>query len=152
MPGFFRNLSIRNKLVVAMLMASLVTLALVTTVAIVWDNQNLEKAALEQASAISRSLTQNFLKMHLLDTPEAAADTVSVLRSFPEINQVYLFNLNGEIIFQYHKQDEPVSRVPDIKTIGNLNVGSNYLHVLQPIVYSKQEYGKAYLKLEKVFI
>ncbi len=152
MTGYLRELSIRSKLIVAMFMASFTTLVLVTVVVLIWDNKNLENAATENASAITQSLTQNFLKMQFLDSSDAVSDVVTTLRSFQEINQVFLFNNAGEPVFQYHKQNTVRSEIPDINSKEILNVGPEYIHIVQPILFGGQEYGKAYLKLSKGFI
>lgn len=135
-------------------MASMLTLTMATSVLLIWDNENLENVAVENSYAITKALTPNFVKMLLLDSPDAALEAIEMLRSFQTVKKVYFFDLDNKPIFQYHQSEDAnhVDDTPDITTVKAIEVANDFIHILQPIDYSGKYFGKVYLVLSKDFI
>lgn len=152
MGGYLHSLSIRSKLMMALLLASMSTLAISTTALLVWDNSNLQDATVENAYAITRSLQQSFIKMLLLDEPEVAADTVMVLRSFPQIRQVVFYEQGFTPVFRYQREGESQLNLPNVRQLRALQISQEQIELVEPLEVDGVNFGQVYVSLDTDFI
>ena len=97
-----------------------------------WSNKMFKQTAIDNALAISRALGQNFLKIILKDSTDIAADTTAALKAFSDINDMYLYNSNGQAIFQYHHRDySQIKNPPKIKRRQSIEFHGNALAGLE---------------------
>ena len=66
--------------------------------------------------------------------------------------KVYFFDSDNNPIFQYHQSNDTTYVTPDISSIRAIEVGDDFIHILQPIYFSNKAFGKVYLVLSKDFI
>lgn len=146
------HLSIRYKLFFGFLLVSTLTLMITTTVQWFWDKNTLQQATLENARAISQSLQQNFVRMILLDDPDIAADTVLMLRSFPQITEAVLYNPQAAPVFVYQREDLADSAVPALDSLESYRIDANQISLLSALTPKNVDLGELYLALDTRFI
>jgi len=99
------RLPIRQKLTLVILLAVLLTLHIGGLFVIYWDIAALRRAAQESALVLAQSMSQSFAKILMLDSTDAAVDTVTALQAFTEVRQAVLFDRQGKAVFQYQRPD-----------------------------------------------
>jgi diguanylate cyclase (GGDEF)-like protein/PAS domain S-box-containing protein len=107
------------------------------------------RAIQEEAESGLRSvievLSQDFVKVLLLDSPDVAADTASRLKAFPDVLAAYLYDENEQFRFGYQKEGYdpvpvPAYQVTDVRYLGD------YLEVFSPLNYRGRQYGVVYVR------
>ncbi|MFM1892238.1 MAG: hypothetical protein RLZ44_1315 [Pseudomonadota bacterium] len=117
-PGagtLFSKLSIRARLL-AMLVGVALFVIGAGTLAIIWhDTKQLQRQLLDETRAATRVLAQDFARVILLDTADAAADVVAKLEAFSAVRRVDLHDRSGKHRLQYLRapqDDRPLPLAP----------------------------------------
>jgi len=151
MRRLFSRLSIRNKLIWSIFLASgLVSLSGFIFIFIV-DSANLRANTINTAKSQVRVLSQDFVKVLLFDDINLTADVVSKLRAFPTVKNAFIYNQNSKVIFSFHQSPQvriqPPTFVKDDPFFDN-----NFLHFYQKIEYAGSEYGRIYLRISPDYL
>jgi len=77
-----------------------------------WYMNDQQNRSLHLAKTVGLVLGQDIAKLVLLNKVSAAADITSQLKSFPDLNTMVLYKLNGEAIFQYSKKNISFDVIP----------------------------------------
>ncbi len=141
--------SIKNRLVGIILTVSILTSFISYSSFVYWyiDNQNTK--SLNLSKTIGHILGQDIAKLTLLKDMTAAADMSTKLKSFPELNTMVLYNIDGKAIFQYSKRDESfqVDALPNIENREPV-IDGNILKLYEEASYYDTKMGLVELNLE----
>jgi Tfp pilus assembly protein PilN len=85
-----RRLSVRNRLILPIFSASLIVVLVVGVMLVFLSTRTIRQQAEEGLTTTIAVLSQDFVKILLLDSPEVAADTVSKLRAFTDVQAAFL--------------------------------------------------------------
>jgi diguanylate cyclase (GGDEF)-like protein len=93
-----------------------------------WYIYNQNQKSIILAKDVTQILSQDFLKLMLLDDLNTASDLTTKLQAFPQIDHVILYDKKNKRIFQY-KKEEQIQKSQLFQTTTQLN-------------YNKTNYGK----------
>lgn len=142
--GMLKHLSIKTRLVLIILGSTLIVSGAVATVTLVNELDDLRQQKREAAQIATAVLAQDFAKITLLNSPEAAADTVSKLQAFASISAAAIVDADTHRIrFQYRRDLQAPINIPAGLT-GHARFEENDAHFLLPIVYDGTTIGQAY--------
>jgi diguanylate cyclase (GGDEF)-like protein/PAS domain S-box-containing protein len=141
-----RRLSVRNRLILSIFSASLIVVLVVGVMLVFLSTRTIRQQAEEGLTTTIAVLSQDFVKILLLDSPEVAADTVSKLRAFTDVQAAFLYDKKGVLRFAYREQGSEALPVPDYRLAG-VRYHQGYLEMYSPLVLNKQEFGVVYLRL-----
>ncbi|TCK19205.1 PAS domain S-box-containing protein/diguanylate cyclase (GGDEF)-like protein [Thiogranum longum] len=142
---YLQRVSVRNRLILAIFSASLIVAVAMSAMMIYLGSRAIQDEAENGLTSVIEVLSQDFIKVLLLDSPDVAADTVSRLEAFPDVLAAYLYDQNEQFRFGYMKKGvEPVP-VPSYQ-IMDIRYHPDYLEVLSPVRYSGKPYGAVYVR------
>jgi diguanylate cyclase (GGDEF)-like protein len=99
-----------------------------------WYVYKQQNDRVQLAQSITKVLSQDFVRLVLLDDINTATDLTTKLQALPKIQKVILYNNQNKKVFQY---DSPMK---SIKT--------KVLTIKTKIFYNKESYGEIYFKLK----
>ncbi len=141
-----QRLSVRNQLVLAIFSASTIVVVVMSTMIIYLGARAIHDQAEAGLTSVVDVLSQDFVKVLLLDSSDIAADTAARLEAFPDVLAAYLYDKDKKFRFGYQKAGiEPVP-VPAYQVM-DVSYQDDYLEVFSPLRYQGQEYGVVYVRL-----
>lgn len=141
-----RRLSVRNRLILAIFSASLIVAVAMSAMMVYLGSQAIQEEAENGLTSVIKVLSQDFVKVLLLDSPDVAADTVSRLEAFPDVLAAYLYDNNRKFRFGYQKKGAEPVPVPTYQ-VTDINYNDDYLEVFTPVDYRGRQYGVVYVRL-----
>ena len=141
-----RRLSVRNRLILAILSASLTVVLAVALTLILLSARTIEQQAEAGLKTTIGVLKQDFVKVLLMDSPDVAADTVAKLQSFPDVLAAFLYDKNGRFQFGYQKEGTASVAVPAYQ-VTQSRYHDSYLEVFTPLIYNEREFGVIYMRV-----
>lgn len=142
-----RNLSIRLKLILIVLLVSLFTLVLGFSL-VMWNNIANLKTDMKNNAIINARLIGEYCAVPLnFDIKDNAIETLEKLKAIPSVEIGIVYNDKNEIFAEFFKNNNNtnVLSVPTDKQLSKFE--GNYLHVFQPIFFEKKICGSIYLKV-----
>jgi len=140
------KLPIRKKLTLIIFISNVVLLTLVFAVSMYWDNHVLKRTTVDYANSQIQVLSQDFTKILLIDSPHQAADAVSRLEVTTSIDNAFLYDRVGNVLFRYTRTPSLSMKPPQLHTAEHYFEGG-YLHIFAPVVYEGTRYGTVYFRL-----
>ncbi len=143
--GLLRNLSIRNKLVLIMLLVATVVL-LVSAAGHIWIDRVMFERTLGETTAQLASFTGEYNEAPLLfGDRQTSVETLDSMRSKPQIRVAAIYDEDGKLFSSYRKEGSDAFIPPQVdrKPRSEL-VGKRFLH-LSPLVYEERTIGYIYL-------
>ena len=98
--------SIKKKLTRIILLVTFLTSIIGYGSFISWYMDDQYKRSLDLSRTVGYVLSQDIAKLVLLNEVSVAADMTSLLKSFPSLDTMVLYKLDGTSIFQYNKEDK----------------------------------------------
>lgn len=146
MGGFFKRLSIKNKLILAIFgAASLVSVAgFVFDISV--DTANLHREMIENVKSEIRVLSQDFVKIALFADIHLAADAVAKLRAYPQIHNVYLYKDDGEVVFSYESVPTHAMEAPPLSAMPP-TFDQGFLSMFMPVEYAGSRFGQVFVRV-----
>jgi PAS domain S-box-containing protein len=143
----FKNLSIKIKLVLIILITSITAIFIGLTISLTYDMMNVRKE-LKQNALFNATLVGQYSAAPLLfGYKEEAGEVLSKLETLPEILDACLFVPGSKEVFtSYQKVKEPGFSFPVPKKENAEFIGP-YLHVFHEIRYKGQDCGTIYFRL-----
>lgn len=138
--------SIRFKLFIIISSVCLLLLILTGSFTISHVIERDKQLNIQHIKDLTNSKLQNITKVILLDDYEAATDLVSSLQSYPDIEQVYVYDNNGAGVMRYLNPKVNDLQTPDRKNLSPSNFSQNSFYVYQPIVFQGTHFGSIYIQ------
>ncbi len=145
---FFRNLSIKSKLIAIVLLVSVLAIFTGFTIVIIKDikifREDLVHATRMTARAVDEFCSTG-LSFGKDFSTQVETELNRLLKAMPIIEDGYIYDEKGDFFAGYNKNNGNFS--PDIKNLEEFTrFEGNFLHVYQPIFYEGKKYGSLYLR------
>jgi two-component system, sensor histidine kinase len=154
----FANFSIRRKLIVILLLTNGIVLALVSAAFVVNEATTFRTDAHRELAGLAEILGNNTSAAVAFNDETAARDTLSGLRSEPEMNAAFVIRRDGSVLASYVGKGVDVARLPyvasaageisiDTRKLASLLDGNDSLafgrdmYITSPIVLDGQQIG-----------
>jgi len=142
----FRDLSIRRKILILVLIISVATLSLGMFIENYYDTKRQQEAIINKTLFDALLISQYCGMPMEFENQEAAFSVLEKLEALPEIHNGLLFDVNDTLFAYYHKAETIVAKPPDDIKEKNYLLKGEWLHVIQPIVYKEKSYGYIYIR------
>jgi len=114
---------------------------------IYWDNQHLKQHAVHNAKMIANVLSQQFIKIVLMDSADAATDIVDALNPLTHVLNAYVYDMDNTVVFRFtQKNTEPIP-VPQLNNLEASVFDGDFLHLTIPLNYQGMSFATLYLRL-----
>ncbi len=150
--SFFRNISIKNKIIITILFISTLTMLIGFSIVGFNDVKSLRKEMHLNALMNTRLIGEYSIAPLTFDDNSGAENILSKLSTMPSVISGTLYDRNG-ILFSSYKRSEdlfiqPLYENPDnlIETSSLFN--KQFLQIDHPIIYNNYKYGIIVIKLE----
>ena len=105
MTAFFRNLSLRWKVISVVMLVSALVLAVSGAVVVVSDVLSMQRTLVEHVSALSRVASINTAAALAFRDPETAGEVLSALGSEPDVISIQIRTADGRIFAEHRSRD-----------------------------------------------
>lgn len=147
---FFQVLPIKIKLIMVIFSAAMLVTIIGFAFFMFLNVQSVREEAVDRAQSEMAVLAQDFVKIVMFSDAYLAADVVSKLRLFGLIMNVFLYDSEGNRIFQYENSPsasmEPPNFIP-----GEANAepvfGNGFFQFLIPMQYGGGKYGWVFVRV-----
>ncbi|HEC18141.1 MAG TPA: PAS domain S-box protein [Gammaproteobacteria bacterium] len=149
MKAYFLNMSIRRKLFLVIFLSSLLVSSSGFFAVLYFSLQSERAEAVRHAQSEMRVLSQDLTKIIVSANKEIAADVVAKLRLFPFVHNVFLFDRQGMLVFQYDKSPSLALPLPDyaqLRARDDAYFEDGLLHMFLPVTYLGEEFGGVFLR------
>jgi signal transduction histidine kinase len=147
----FRNFSIKNKLVIIVLMVSIPALVLGFSFIFITDIVQLRKDLvnnnrLDAALVGEYCISPLALGIDERSKKSGVSEILEKLRAMADVEYGYVYDEKGELVASYPGDSAGISPPPSPGAAFDFFKG-RYLHIAHPIIYDKTLYGFVYLKV-----
>ncbi len=141
----FRKLSIKNKLVLIILIAAFIALGLGFTFVIINDIRTFREDMLYNTVINARLIGEYAVTPLVFNDQEGAGEILKKLSALPGIMNGHVYDSNGNLFAVYNRQGAMATAPPALPE-GSSEFTGEYLHAVSPITYKNQKYGSIYLR------
>ena len=146
MFDFFFKLSIKTKLFLVIFASSLLASLFGFLVVLYVDSQNVHDEAVKYAQSEVNALSLDLVKILQSSDAAVSAEVVEKLHLFPAIFNVFLFDRNGLLVFQYERS--PAFSMPPPKQLNeSIEIENGVAGVILPVSYVGKRFGDVYMRL-----
>ena len=142
----FRKISIRKKLVLIILTASIISIISGLAIYLVFDMISIRNEMKKNAELNATLVGQYSIVPLVFDYKDEATDVLAKLSSMPAVVDALIFNTNGDVFASYYKNPVDTFVLPD-HNVRNPGFSKGYLNVYHDISYDGKDYGTLYLRL-----
>lgn len=146
MINFYKNLSLRNKIILIVLTISVITTSLGTFLSLNIEIAGLKENITQNATANAKLISQYCAMPLEFRYPEKAVETLEKLNSIPFIYDCLVFDSNDSLFASYHKSPSSLNSFPKELKKSGYSIEGNFIHVINPIRYNDKTYGIIYLR------
>jgi signal transduction histidine kinase len=139
-----RDLSIKRKLQVIILLTAGVALALASTGFVGYDLLTSGQALARDLSATAQIIGSNSTAALAFNDPESAKDVLNALSAMPHVVSACIFGKDGKIFVQYRRLGEGNVAALQLEKDGT-KFGSNRLELFRGIVLDGERIGTVYI-------
>jgi PAS domain S-box-containing protein len=143
----FKNLRIKRKLMLVMLLTSGIALILTAGAFTAYEVLTFSQSVNRQASTLAQIVAYNSTAALAFNNEADAVAILSALRAEPQVAAAALYDKAGKLFARYPRT-EPESSFPAIKGTPDLPMQSDGLTVLKPVVEANKRLGTAYVKMD----
>ncbi len=146
MRRWFKNLSIRNKLIAVILTGTLLSLTFGFAFVLFNDVRTLQREMIDDGVAIARITGESSVSDLAFHDEDEAQRTLAKLAAVPTIEAAYLFDPSGHLFATFHRgKHPPAAPLPAAHPIREFR--DHALYVSEPVVYNGETYGTIYVRL-----
>jgi hypothetical protein len=138
------NLSIRNKIVVIVLIVSVITISTGMLIEYHFEKKRQQESIIHKTQLDALLISQYCVLPIDFNNNEAAFSVLEKLEALPEIHDGILYTKNDSLFAYYSKADSLVITPPNRLKENGFLIEKEWLHVYQPIVYKDVNYGYLY--------
>ena len=143
----FKNLSIKNKMILIIQMVSLFSLLMGFTY-VIFSNISNFKENLKYNTIINATLIGDYCAVPLaFDISESAEEILKKLKNIPSVEVGVVYNNKNEIFAEFYNNEEITPELPLVIDNSWNKFDGDYLNVSQPIFYDNKFAGTIYLKV-----
>jgi len=143
---YLKRLSYRDLVTVLIFGSSLFILTIGIFAFSYWAKDTIQKSSKANAQSVISILSQDFVRIVLLGSTDAAVDMSAKLEAFSTLRYVEMYDAQGKFLFSYKHTKETNS-------FGNFNqpnsspekISNHHYKFEIPIRYQNKQYGKAYI-------
>lgn len=147
MPTKRRFLSIRLQLTLAIFAAALVVLGVSAALVVFWESRDSRDQAVQLAATVTEVLSQDFVRIVVLDSPDVAADMVMRLQAFPAVHNATFFDANDQPVLNFTRDGvDPVDARPSPSPSAQVQGG--FSEIRTPVRYMGSTYGTAWFRVD----
>lgn len=147
---FFFGLPIKSKLILVIFSASMVVTVIGFSFFMFLNVQSAREEAIDRAKSEMNVMAQDFVKIVKFSDAYLTSDVVSKLRLFGLIKNIFLYDPEGDRVFQYESSPsssmEPPGLVP-----GDVNIEpvfeDGFFQLLMPMQYAGGDYGWVFVRV-----
>ena len=140
----FQNISIKNKLVGIILIVSFFAIVSGFTFVVINDIKTFKKNMMDNTIINAKLIGEYSVTPLAFDDKTGANEILKKLHAIPYIVNGYVYDKKGVLFAAFNKTGNMVTP-PTLRENSNEFIGK-YLHVVCPLNYKNQKYGKIYLR------
>lgn len=145
----FRDISIKNKLILMQVFTSLLVLCIVFGVFIFTDINSYKTRKKDSIISLAQVVGTNSISTLQFDDPDAAAQMLRDLHNVsPEIHRASILDDKGNMFAQYAKPGADTASIKNILKQKRFVFSGNELYVSNPIMNNDEVIGNVYLDVE----
>lgn len=142
--NFFKDLSIRSKLIWIMFVTSVFSLGISFTFIVLRDVKNFKREMVENTMAIAHLIGDFSIVDITFRDPKASQNTLAILNSLPYIDFACVYQEDGKI-FSSYARNKSTDKPPSAHASSH-EFKDGYLHVFLSITQQGKNYGTIYLR------
>jgi signal transduction histidine kinase/CheY-like chemotaxis protein len=143
----FRNLSIKGKLTLLVMVTSTAALLLAGVAFVTYDVLSFRKRMAQDLELLAGQLTISLAPALDFADPQNAEDTLSALRARQSVVSAYVFDAQGKVFAHYVRRDVRDPQTPRVRPEGPPYLAGNRLHLYQDVHNkSGEKTGTLYLQ------
>ncbi|MEE8428195.1 MAG: EAL domain-containing protein [Gammaproteobacteria bacterium] len=143
----FRDLSIRRKLILIMMLTSSASLLLASIAFLTNDTLTLRRTLTEDLVTLTDMIGANSTAALLFDDREAAAETLGILRKQTSIMKAEIYDLSGVLFAEYVRSGIISSKEqPVVSSPGKIRLWDDYIETHRDIVLDSEVVGRVYVR------
>lgn len=147
----FQNLSIKNRLIVIILLVTMLAAGVGFAHVIVNDIKTFKGEMVNNTIMNAKLIGEYCVTPLAFDDKPGAEDVLAKLGTIPAITQAYIYDNQGNIFASFNKFKDKEALPPLPKEISS-EFKENNLHVFHPIIYRDKKYGAVYLRASTSFL
>ena len=140
-----QNISIKNKLIILILLVSLLALGTGFTIFIINDINTFEEERINNTVVNAKLIGEYCVSPLAFQDKAGATEILAKLKAIPSITNGFLYDDKGALFAEFNKSEEKIIPPPPEERASTLFEG-DYLNIFQPISYHEQKYGTIYLR------
>ena len=142
----FRDLSIKRKLTLIMMLIGIVALVLSCASFIIYDQITSRHAKARDLEATAKIIGNNSTAALAFNDPDSAKEILSALSAKPRIVYACIYTGAGEPFAQYVRADETGSVTPPAPQADGSQIGDDHIELFRRIALDGEPVGIIYLK------
>ena len=142
--NFFKDLSIRSKLIWIMFLVSVFSLGISFTFVVLRDVKNFKREMIENTMAIAHLIGDFSIVDLTFQDPKASQNTLAILKSLPNIDFACVYQEDGKV-FSSYARDKSADTAP-LARPSSYDFRDGSLHVFYSITQQGKHYGTIYLR------
>lgn len=143
---FYKNLSIKNKLVIALLLITIITGTIGTSIIIVINNQYAKKKMVDHYLLIGKLLAENCIIPIDYNNTEELENILGKFRTLPLIEHAQVYNKDFKLLATYNKTNK-VLEEQNVKIEESFTFSDGFLIITEPVEYKNKNMGVVYIKI-----
>lgn len=145
--NLLHKLSIRNLLLVTILLPVLAVTAVGSLTALGRNTAKLRQHAIEEVRALIAAHRMDFIRSIVFNAPDMAADTTARFVAYGHVLDLQVYNQAGKLALSYVRPDEtllPIVPAPGLAA--QAEIRDHAIHVIEPVELQGARYGTVFLR------
>lgn len=143
--NWFRRLSIKGKLIIIMLAASVVSVIVACTLFIVYDIENFRRAMKEDLKVVADGIAINSTPALEFESLDSARDILGALRADPHIEMAVIYDPKGNSV-DYRRADLDAAAVPVLTSKDGALFEDGRLRIYKPVIREGKILGTIFIQ------
>jgi signal transduction histidine kinase/ActR/RegA family two-component response regulator len=144
----FRDMSIRRKLTLLIMLTSIVVLLLASTAFLVNDRITFRNSMVNDLEALARVIGTNSSAALVFNDPKAAAETLSALSAKPHVVMAAIHDVDGQVLAYYTRKGESAGPPSVIFKGWKVEFAGGNIFIAQPVMLDKAVIGSVSLQYD----
>jgi len=143
--NMFLNLSIKNKLILIILIVTTISIGAGFTVTIIYDNDTYKKEMVSNTRVNAQLISEYCVAPLIFKDHNEATSIIGKINSLPSLTTACVYDETGKLFASFQKvgdKDYPTSIPNEVKDVFE----KDNFKVFYPIIYQNFKYGTVYLK------
>ena len=149
--SYLKNLSIKRKLTLIVMASAFFIILVGSSFTTVYFVKTFKENMIRNSLSTIQAMSQDFVKIITIGHAETSVEVAEKLKSFSEVRNAYVYNMNGSHVFGYKKSKEDFMLPPPVKN-KSYEFRKQVLHLFHPITYNNYEYGTVYFRLSTTWV